>query len=248
MAYNLAIDHGNTAIKGALYEGDRLVAWASSPSFDDDALRSLWLGREIDAVIYASVARHETEELKRLRSIAPLVMRVSPALSLPIVIDYTSSRQLGVDRVAGAMGAWKLLPGHDILIVDAGTAVTYDVITASGHFKGGNIAPGIKMRLDALHRHTAALPLLDVPDVIDTSSPFGNDTASAIIKGAVYGIAGAIKGYLDYLPADTRVVITGGSARLLSQVLGDSVIIDEHLVTNGLNYILHYNINKNETY
>lgn len=244
MGLNLAIDHGNTAVKGALYDGDTLVAWASWPVMGDDELSSLLQGRKPDAVIYASVARHETVELARLRELSPRVVMVSPALSLPIVIDYIHSSQLGVDRVAGAMGAWRLLPGHDILIVDAGTAVTYDVMDSGGHFRGGNIAPGIKMRLDALHRYTAALPQLDVPDYIDVTTPFGNDTASAIVKGAVYGIAGAIKGYLDYLPDDTRVVITGGSGRLLSQVLGDSVIVDEHLVTNGLNYILQYNINK----
>ena len=126
---------------------------------------------------------------------------------------------------------------------EAGTAVTYDAVTPDGQFIGGNIAPGMNMRLEALHRFTARLPRVQVPRELPEGSFLGHDTTSAMILGAVYGIVGSISYYKNHLPSDTRVVMTGGWAGELSRLCDFDVTVDPHLVSKGLNRILIYNEN-----
>ena len=142
------------------------------------------------------------------------------------------------------MGARTVYPDTDLLVVDAGTAVTYDAVTADGRFIGGNIAPGMRMRLDALHRYTARLPQVEVPREIKYDRFLGYDTASAMILGAVYGIVGAISYYHAHLPKGTKVVMTGGWAKELSGLCDFDVAVDPNLVSKGLNRILLYNEDK----
>ena len=119
-----------------------------------------------------------------------------------------------------------------------GTAVTYDVVTADGHYAGGNIAPGVGMRLRALRSFTARLPEVngygETPD-------FGHDTMTAMRAGAVRGVAGEIKYYLGLLPPATRVVLTGGWSKRVGEMLDFPFTTDPCLVTKGLLSILLYN-------
>lgn len=195
----------------------------------------------IDAAIYCSVATRGTEVMAILSNLARHTLRLTPDLQLPITIEYGTPGSLGADRVAAAVGAWATVPGQPLLVVDAGTAVTYDAVTADGRFIGGNIAPGMNMRLEALHRFTARLPRVEVPRELPTGTFLGHDTASAMILGAVYGIVGALSYYKSHLPAETRVVMTGGWAGELSRICDFDVIVDPHLVSKGLNRILTFN-------
>jgi type III pantothenate kinase len=162
-------------------------------------------------------------------------------MPMPLKIDYATPHTLGEDRIAAAVGAWSLFPGENSLVVDMGTAVTYDLVSADGHFKGGNIAPGIGMRLRSLHSFTARLP--EVGGYGDTPL-LGTDTATAMRAGAVRGVVGEIAYYRAMLPVDTRIVLTGGWAHRVNEFLDFEATIDPCLVTKGLLSILLYNENK----
>lgn len=245
MAINLTIDQGNSATKLALWDGEELVAVEIEPHLTAHKIELFMARRErVDAAIYCSVASRGQEVLECLRSHAGRVMRLKPTTPLPIAIDYSTPETLGADRVAAAVGAWTIAPGRPLLVVDAGTAVTYDAVSADGHFLGGNIAPGMSMRLEALHRFTARLPRVKVPYRIHCTRFLGNDTPSAMILGAVYGILGAISYYRAHLPEGTEVVMTGGWATELARLADFDVTVDPELVSRGLNRILSYNENK----
>lgn len=245
MAHYLTIDQGNSVAKLALWDGDRMIGHIAATGLTAEAIERFVGGREIRAALYCSVAAEKPAIISELHAITGDVRRLSARCPMPLRIDYGSPCSLGADRVAAALGAMTAYPGEQCLVVDIGTAVTYDVVRADGTFVGGNIAPGLKMRLDSLHRYTARLPLLNVPDEVDPGEPMlGHDTSSAMLRGALYGIAGAISYYHSRLEAGTRVVLTGGDARLISPLCNIPVTVDEHLVSTGLNRILLYNEDK----
>lgn len=166
-------------------------------------------------------------------------------LMVKVAPDYRST--LGGDRIAAAAGAWAAHAGEWLLVVDSGTAVTCDVVTPDGHFMGGNIAPGLKLSLDALHDHTALLPEVEVPTVTD-SEFVGHDTVSAMIKGVVFGVVGAIESMSRRLGKDTRVIVTGGNSSLLMPLLDCRAEHHPNLVLDGLNRILLKNIEDTDTH
>ncbi|MBD5347570.1 MAG: type III pantothenate kinase [Bacteroides sp.] len=244
MSINLTIDQGNTAAKLALWEGDRLLDEAIELHLTPEIV-----GRyvdsapgSIDAALYCSVAERGAALLEWLNSRGIRAAQLSAgSMPLPITIGYSSPHTLGADRIAAAAGAWSLHPGCNLLVVDAGTAVTYDFVDSAGCFRGGNIAPGMRMRLEALHRFTARLPRLEVPREIKPERVLGTDTREAMILGAVYGIVGAISYYRSRLPADTVTVLTGGWANTLAGICDFPAEPVMNLVSKGLNSILLFN-------
>ncbi|MDE7410791.1 MAG: type III pantothenate kinase [Paramuribaculum sp.] len=246
MALHLTIDQGNSAAKLALWDGEELVDIKIVHSLTSDVLRGFISSAEgtVDSAIYCSVASKGTEVVAWLENMVRKVVRLQNGLPLPIAIDYGTPGSLGADRIAAAVGARVLFPDSWLLVVDAGTAVTYDAVTPEGKFVGGNIAPGMNMRLEALHRFTARLPRVEMPRELPEEGFLGHDTASAMILGAVYGIVGAVSYYHSHLPEGTKVVMTGGWASELSRLCDvDSVIVEPNLVSKGLNRILIYNEN-----
>lgn len=246
MALHLTIDQGNSAAKLALWEGEQLVDVKIVNSLTSDVLRGFINAApaKVDSAIYCSVASKGTEVVAWLENMVRKVMRLQNGLPLPIEIDYGTPGSLGADRIAAAVGARVLFPDSWLLVVDAGTAVTYDAVTPDGKFLGGNIAPGMNMRLEALHRFTARLPRVEMPRELPATGFLGHDTASAMILGAVYGIVGALSYYHSHLPEGNKVVMTGGWAAELSRLCDvDSVVVEPNLVSKGLNRILIYNEN-----
>lgn len=246
MSVNLTIDQGNSAAKLALWDGDRLLSVTIEPHLTAESIEKFIAASvdHVDAAIYCSVASRGDQVMAYLREHTDRVMRLASDVKLPIVIDYATPNTLGADRVAAAVGAWSVAAGNPLLVVDAGTAVTYDAISADGHFLGGNIAPGMNMRLEALHRFTVRLPRVKVPYHIHCTNFMGKDTPSAMILGAVYGILGAVSYYRAHMPEGTQVVMTGGWASELGRLADFDITVDPHLVARGLNRILNYNEDK----
>lgn len=244
MAFYLTIDQGNSAAKLALWRDDRLeethIVQSLTPAYITHYIAA---HHGIDGAIYCSVAAKGTEIMASLANSVKKAIRLTGSTPLPISIEYGTMGSLGVDRIAAAVGAQASFPGTPLLVVDAGTAVTYDAITADGRFIGGNIAPGMNMRLEALHRFTARLPRVKVPRELPSGLVFGNNTESAMILGAIYGIVGAMSYYKSQLPENTQVVMTGGWANELSRLCDFDITVDPHLVSKGLNRILIYNEN-----
>ncbi len=243
MHLNLTIDQGNTAAKMALWLGDEMKAMSIVPRLTPETVQRFAMSADQrpKAAMYCSVTCRGGDLLNDMRRYIPLVTRLRADMPLPVKIAYGTPGTLGADRIAAAAGAVSKHPGKPLLVVDAGTAVTYDYVTADGIFAGGNIAPGMSMRLEALHRFTARLPRLEMPRQLEKGNFMGTDTASAMILGSAYGIIGSIEFYRRHLPDDTVTVVTGGWASMISRLIDMEVDAEPDLASRGLNSILIYN-------
>ncbi|MDE6484472.1 MAG: type III pantothenate kinase [Duncaniella sp.] len=244
----LTIDHGNSVAKMSLRRDDTLIASAAAEEVTPEAVSDFVGGRRLAGIIMASVAGYDSTLAESLRPLAGMVMELTPFTPVPIGIDYASRSTLGVDRIAAAVGAAAIFPRRDTVVVDAGTAITIDYLDASGTFRGGNIAPGLDMQLQALHRFTARLPLVASPAEVQSSpAVYGTDTPSAILSGCLLSMAGAVDYFRRHAAgrdADMAVVLTGGNGRLLAPYLSHcNPVTEPHLVDNGLYRILRYNEN-----
>ena len=163
-------------------------------------------------------------------------------MALPIRIGYETPHTLGRDRIAAVVGAQSLRPGSNILVIDAGTAITYELLEASGLYVGGNISPGMTTRFRALHHFTQKLPLVSEPEEVLL---VGVSTESAIQAGVVNGIVLEMDGYIDLLRLKypgLLVFLTGGHSFYFERRLKNRIFADINLVLIGLNRILEYNV------
>ncbi len=243
MAFNLTIDQGNTAAKLALWtrtDDARCVDVRICREHTADAIARLCNEVEVATAIYSSVSTPHSPVLCMLRQRCRNVIELTHKTPIPLRLDYATPATLGVDRIAAAVGAWSLAQcrGRDILVVDLGTAITYDLVTADARFCGGNIAPGVYMRLRALNRFTARLPQIDPEE--GAIPMWGYDTATALRSGAVNGVVAELEYYRSHLPDDATAVLTGGSARQISGRLSFSHHVIDGLVSQGLNDIITY--------
>ena len=246
MALKLTIDQGNTAAKAAVWHDDSIVAETVFRNLtDNDIIRLAGdFGGIFDASIYSSVKDSDCRVRQAMSQCSRRFIELSATTPLPVKIDYKTPSTLGRDRIAAVAGAYSMLPGRTALVVDAGTAITYDVLLPDGTFPGGNIAPGLWMRAESLHRLTDQLPLVNVETPGDVAL-WGTDTPRAITAGVVRGVAGEIDYYRRMLPPDAAVVLTGGDAVRLAPFVPQhhaaEVIVEPALVPRGLNCILDYN-------
>ena len=245
---NLIIDQGNTSVKIALFNGREILKMATFENSLTEAIKDYILGLEFNNAIYSSVSKQNEELVNLLSGRVSKVVILNYKTPLPIEVEYATPQTLGTDRVAGAVGAREVTPLVPTLIIDAGTAITYDYITADGVYKGGNIAPGISMRLKALNYYTASLPLVEVSEQF---SLLGYDTQSAILSGVMSGVVYECEGYIAKISKKEpklHVIITGGDHLLLYNQLKNSTFVslidEEYLVLKGLNAILNYNVEK----
>lgn len=243
MATKLTIDQGNTAAKAAVWQDDLIVAEAVFRNLSERDIDMLAAGFDghFDAAIYSSVRDVPTDVRDHIRAMSTRFLELTPDTPLPIKVAYTTPSTLGRDRIAAVVGAYGLTAGHWTLVVDCGTAITYDVLSPDGVFVGGNIAPGIFMRLEALNKFTSRLPLVETSGDVPL---WGTDTESALRAGAINGVVAELRYYRALLPVvEPKVVLTGGSADLVSSRAGFDLIVDSELVSKGLNSILNYNEN-----
>lgn len=168
---------------------------------------------------------------------------------LPMRITYATPSTLGPDRVAAALGAMAIYPGRNVIIADAGTALTIDLVSAEGEFLGGNISPGVQMRLDAMHAHTSRLPLLNKEP---ETSAYGHDTASAMRCGAKWGTVYEITGNFNRFKEKgfDLLILTGGDAEGLydevARFAGEGGVckLQPHLTAIGLMKAYYYRHDK----
>ena len=169
------------------------------------------------------------------------LLRFTPETPVPITSRYRSPETLGSDRLAAVVGASSLRPGKDLLIIDAGTCITYEVIDARGNYWGGNIAPGMQMRLRALHEFTARLPLVEAEGEVPG---MGYDTETAIRSGVLRGMKYEIEGYIKSMRSkfpNLEIFLTGGNRINFDTNIKNLIFTDKYIVPRGLNKILDYN-------
>ncbi len=239
---NLVIDIGNTVAKLALFEGDTPVEVIHTSNHTLEALPTICSKGKIEEAIVASVIDLTPEARARLEALTVPLLWLDGLTPVPVENLYETPRTLGADRLAAVVGAVTRFPGRDILVIDAGTCITYEFIDAAGRYHGGNISPGVEMRFKALHGFTDRLPLVPREG---RRLPLGKDTESAIREGVMQGVAYEIKGYVTTMRhkyPKLLVFLTGGEDISFETNVKIGIFADKFLVLAGLNTILNYNI------
>lgn len=251
----LVVDVGNTQTVLGLYEGEHLVHDFRIESSEGRTLdelhvllRSLLSVAEVErdeiaAAIIASVVPAMTDTFTRAVSLAfgvePLV--VGPGIKTGMPILYENPREVGADRIVNAVAAYAIVGGA-VIVVDFGTATTFDVVSEKGEYLGGVIAPGIRISADALFAHAAKLPRVEVakpPRVV------GRNTIHSMQSGIVYGYVGLVDGIVERIRAELgielAVIATGGLARLVEPESHSIERVEEYLTLDGLRLLYERN-------
>jgi type III pantothenate kinase len=238
---NLAVDIGNTSTKIVLYEGRTIIKKERLQSPDTGTVGRFTGKKPIARVIISSVNHDPSALINFFRASGAVVHLLSCRSHYPFKIAYETPETMGVDRLAAAAGAVLHHPGADLLVIDAGSALTLDVVI-DGTFLGGSISPGLSMRFRALHEFTGRLPLTGVST--DFSFP-GKSTKDAITGGVVMGLVFEINEYIRTFEKRHEklvTVITGGDSEIISSFTDRKIFLHPDLVTDGLNYLLDYNV------
>ena len=239
---NLIIEQGNTSTKVAIYAEGNLKASFVYKTFDKSKLKPLFDVYSLDKGIYSTVADVDEDLIAYLKERLSCFIYFDNDVRLPITIKYKTPHTLGKDRIAAVVGAYYLQPNRNILIIDAGTCITYELLEASGSYLGGNISPGMTTRFKALNDYTKKLPLVNEREEVPC---WGTCTEDAIRAGVVNGIVFEMDGYIDKakeLYSDVLVFLTGGHSFYFESRLKNSIFADINLVLTGLNRILEYNV------
>jgi type III pantothenate kinase len=237
---NASIDFGNTRIKIGLFNKDSLLEIFRVETVSETA--ELLMANSVENAIISSVTHSNFEISKKLNFLKSLIF-LDYNTPLPIKNTYTTPKTLGYDRIAAAVGANLRYPHQNCLIIDIGTAIKYDLVSDQNTFEGGMISPGRRMRFKALHTFTKKLPLLDstvVPDLV------GISTKSCIESGVMNGIVAEINGIIEehIKKLKITILICGGDAPYFETRIKYPNFVFQNLVLEGLNRILHYNVNK----
>ncbi len=196
----------------------------------------------VNSCIYSTVASRADEAIGVLQKGCRGFVEFTHHTPVPVDNRYATPHTLGRDRLAGVVGAAYMRPGADLLVIDAGSAVTYDFIDAQGCYHGGSISPGLKMRLRALHDYTGRLPLVEVSS--DDVPLIGCDTSLSILSGVIHGMVFEMEGHIAQMREAYPMLstfLTGGCAIYFADKLKSTIFAEENLILTGLNRILRYN-------
>lgn len=244
---NLCIDQGNSRTKVAIFEPDgKMVNHFIFKQFNAADIEKICSLYPIDNSIISSVVNIEPAVVNSLHRLSKRFILFDHNTPVPLENKYDTPQTLGQDRLAAAVGANSLLPDENLLIIDAGSAITYDFVTADNQYLGGNIAPGLKMRFQALKNQTKKLPLVEI-DEKQIIPLFGKNTNDAILAGVVRGIKYETEGYMRTLQKRVghfRTFLTGGNAAYIQANIRMTTTLEKHLVLIGLNRILDFNLPK----
>ncbi|MDG1824585.1 MAG: type III pantothenate kinase [Flavobacteriaceae bacterium] len=236
---NLTIDIGNTQTKLGIFDGLELKSTQKFSSTETIPWQSILDTHKITHSILSQVGNVQSD-LKMLYNNTQCV-EVHHQLQLPFSSNYDPFENLGIDRVVGLATAAYLFPRENVLIIDAGTCITYDLMTAKAHHLGGVISPGLMMRYQAMHRFTHQLPNLEIQE--PSSFPPTN-THEAIHHGVISSVIAEIKAFISRFETSIptfRIILTGGNASFLSKRVKNGILADENFLAIGLNLLLETN-------
>jgi len=239
----LVIDLGNSRAKAAVYEGNELISLQIVENPTPEKFSALTLDElNLTAGIISSVAGDPTSYTAVYPGLNWIVLDSDTAV--PIINNYETPETLGKDRLAAVTAAHLLHPGKDMLVIDAGTAITYDFINRDGVYSGGSISPGLAMRFNSLHTFTRRLPLLQTQEI---DYLIGRNTNESILSGVINGIRCEIDGIIDQYRLswpELRILLTGGDTKYFEKTLKNNIFATPNLVLTGLKLILDYNLEK----
>ena len=237
----LAIDIGNTSTKLAVYENSQMALFkhVSEPE-------TQWLQKTVEnypkikSSVLASV-REYPKEIDAWLADRFFHIDLTNKTRLPFINQYATPETLGKDRIAAVAAATKLFPKINVLIIDAGTSITYDLITDNNIYLGGGISPGIEMRFKALHTFTGKLPLVTK---IDDTPLIGNSTQNSILSGVLNGVVAEVEGIIYRYSQQfekLKIIISGGDYKYFDKKLKNSIFATPNIVMQGLIEILKFN-------
>ncbi|HEY5231941.1 MAG TPA: type III pantothenate kinase [Verrucomicrobiae bacterium] len=242
----LLFDIGNTHTHVGLADGRRVLKQTNVPTrewFGGDAktLAKKFAGKTkiIGAILCSVVPRATPLVQKTVRTIWKLeTLELNPKTIRGVGVDYPKPNSIGADRLANAVAA-KFYFGAPVVVVDFGTAVTFDVVNGKGNYIGGIIAPGLAAMTDYLHEKTALLPKIKIRE---TKNVVGKSTEEAMLIGAVHGYRGLVRELIGELRRELRaenlpVVATGGYAKLIAAKLPEISAVRQDLTLEGLRLI-----------
>lgn len=239
---NLLIDSGNTFTKIAIFGNNDIIntyQYSSLQINDIKALKQEY--PKLINCILSSVTIIDKELIDYLQSEFNRFINLDYKTKSPVENLYSTKKTLGADRIALIVGANNIYPNADVLVIDLGSAITYDFINSNNKYLGGTISPGLSMRFIALNKLTKKLPLLNKSENV---SLIPNNTEDAIISGVQNGIIYEIEGYInDYKKRfnDIKVLISGGDAIFFKSKLNFTIFAYPNLIFYGLNRIIEYN-------
>ena len=241
---DLVVDIGNTLQKVAVFSGEGVItALFQEKTLSIPFLETLFHQYPIDRAIVSSVRNDDNTVLQWLEGKTHL-LRFTADCRLPICIQYATPETLGTDRIANAVGANALYPNRNVLSLMAGTCLVADFVNEKGEYLGGSIAPGVRMRFQALSKFTARLPKVE-PQNIDFF--VGDSTENSILSGVMNGITQEIEGIIrqysrhyDHL----KVILSGGDAELLQNSIKKRIFAAQNPILVGLHKILILNASK----
>ncbi|RUT78156.1 type III pantothenate kinase [Ancylomarina longa] len=243
MSLHLIIDIGNTKTKTALFKQGKMILLEYSSDTEEKIIRAMIAEHpDIKHSIVSSVRDFPESLILLLKSHCRKVFFFDSHLPVPIENLYESKSTLGYDRLAACIGASGKYPNQNILVIDAGTAITFDFVNSQNQYIGGCISPGLEMRFKALNHFTKKLPLLSHKDEF---SLIGKNTHDAILNGVQNGIVFEVDSYITKLKAkhtEFKVVITGGDAKFICHSIQNFSQLESDILLIGLNRILEFNL------
>ncbi len=241
----LVLDFGNTRLKAARFDGTNFVEEFNFPvSESETAIREL-IGKYMPEFTAAVSVKSGTKvQLQQILADAgkqaPFI--IDAMTRLPFENAYQSKTTLGMDRVMGVAGALKLVGDGPLLVIDAGTALTFDFLDGNNIYRGGGISPGLSMRFRALHEFTDQLPLITADE---NPALVGTDTASSIRSGVINGfdaeVSGIAERYMAHTQGRMKIVLTGGDAGFLRNRMEKSTFVSSNLLLHGIQSVFAFN-------
>jgi len=245
---HLILDLGNTLQKIAIFKSGKLesiktfekVNFSELVAYISDCIQDENGSIKIPAIL-SSVINYP-ESFKQFMSENFFFIELNENTPVPIINKYKTASTLGNDRLAAIVGANNLFPNSNVLSIDCGTCITFDLLTENGEYLGGAISPGISMRFKALNTFTDKLPLMSYTNF---SELIGTTTEESILSGVQNGVVseleGIIQNYQSKFP-DLKVILSGGDINYFDKRLKNNIFAVPNLVLQGLNVILNYNV------
>lgn len=238
---NLCIDIGNTRVKYLFYDNDVEINYHAEEAFNINTVNELVQQYHPKLCIISSTRTINYQWLEYLNANCKVYNLKEDDLEIPMVLDYETPKTLGTDRMVAAFAAKTMFPNAVSVIINAGSCITCDVVDAEGIYQGGNISPGIKMRLQAMHEFTDALPLVHIEYHKEL---LGKSTVKALQNGAVKGALYEVESFLQEIMLNyekPNIIVTGGDSKIFAKHLKFKIFAVPNLILFGLNNILRYN-------
>lgn len=240
----LIVDIGNSFTKIAVFKDNDIIDFKTIEKIDVPAIENVVLQYpELDSSILSSVGNYDSSINKYLKQLG-FFIELDKNTPVPFKNCYSTPDTLGKDRIAIAAAAAYQHTGENLLIIDTGTCVTYDLITAEREYMGGSISPGIRMRFNALHNFTHGLPLVHVPNPETNVKLIGDSTESSILSGVVNGLLAEVENTINQynkLFSPLKIIISGGDYKYFDKLLKSNIFATPNIVVKGLKNILDFN-------